>query len=252
MLVTRAGAEIVGLALNAFVAIWLSRTVGADGLGYWAVTLVLIRFGGASHWGWISRPSELQRIAHREEPSGACMVDGGPAFGWFWPGDRGRSSPRSRSSASPVGDLSDSRPGGLDGPVSTCCLPCHRNGSWWPLGHIYAGLCQGSRMAGAIAGAVAAVLVVRGPEDMLAMSVVIIAPLAVAAGLTVHHDLRPDRQVGVRSRFPGGRGFVRIAGGRGPLPPGRPVGPHLRQHRPDLLVHRGHSGRGGSMKRPTS
>lgn len=42
----RAGAELVGLALSAFVAIWLSRSVGADGLGYFAVVQTIMRFGG--------------------------------------------------------------------------------------------------------------------------------------------------------------------------------------------------------------
>src|SRR5688500_17262567 len=74
MVMTRAGAEIVGLALNAFIAIWLSRTVGAEGLGYFAVTQTIIRFGGAIIGAGLPTVA-AQRVAHQTEtPRAAWSV----------------------------------------------------------------------------------------------------------------------------------------------------------------------------------
>ena len=179
MLLTRAGAEIAGLVLNAFVAIWLSRTVGADGLGYWAVTQVLIRFGGAfTGAGYPTVGS--QRVAHREER---------PAQAWSIV-----TSVRLTLAViavvfaeiavivSPVGDPTIRI---LIGATAPALLFLAVSSEWLlvAVGQIYA--VSLSRVAGAFAGAAAAILFVRSPDDILEMSIVIMAPLAVAAALTL-------------------------------------------------------------------
>lgn len=179
MLVTRAGAELVGLVLSAFVAIWLSRTAGPEGLGYFAVTQVLIRFGAAI--GAAGFPTVgSQRVAHREDS---------PTKAWSTV-----TTVRIvlavilvvlaeiATVVSPVGDPTIRLLIRLTAPA----LLLIAVSSEWLL--VAVGQVHGvslSRVAGSMASAVAAIAFVRGPEDQAALAIVIVAPIAVAAGLTI-------------------------------------------------------------------
>lgn len=178
MVLTRAGAEVVSLALHAFVAIWLSRSIGAEGLGYWAVTQAILRFGGGIIGAGFP-PVGSQRVAHRTES---------PNSAWSTV-----TTVRLTLAAaavllaeiavvvSPVGDPNIRLLIGLTAPG----LLFVAVSSEWLLvavGRVHAVAL--ARVAGSVAAAGAAIALVRDPDDLPATAVVLLAPLVMSAAVT--------------------------------------------------------------------
>lgn len=178
MVVIRAGAELIALALSALLAIWLSRTVGPTGLGYYAVTLAIVRFGGGLTGGGLPTVGS-QRVAQSPEMAQKVWTDitslrlplAGLAvllallIAW----------------ALPIGDHNIKLLVQLAAPT---WLSLAISSEWLLVGTGQVGAIAAARVLAAITSVGAAILLVHDADDLPQLAIVILAPSVVGAAVT--------------------------------------------------------------------
>lgn len=186
MVVIRGAAEILSMALTALVAVWLSRTVGADGLGYFAVTQAILRIGGVFAGGGFATVG-AQRVAHgADSPSLAWSVVTSARLALAL---AALVLVESAVAIAPIGDANLRQ---LIQYTAPAWLVLAISSEWLLVARGQVLAVSVSRVFAGLGAAAAATLLVRDGDDMSALAVVIVTPLLVAAIFTMWLAVRPQ------------------------------------------------------------